>query len=205
MDDKPSIEALVRSASLGDPVAWEKIVDRYASLVVAVCRRFRLGDADLYDVSQTVWLRLIEHLPALREPKALPGWLITTAKRECLRVVELSARQTFLDEPNNLTACNDDLDAELLAAERRIALHEALAALPPAWRDLMTLLLRDPPIGYLEISRRLGIPVGSIGPTRARCIERIRSVGSVAALLSENDAGPVRLDDRPSRVGIRSG
>ncbi len=204
MDDKPSIEELVRSASLGEPAAWEQIVDRYASLVVAVCRRFRLGEADLYDVSQTVWLRLVEHLPALREPKALPGWLITTAKRECLRVVELSARQTFLDEPNNLTASNEDLDADMLAAERRIAVHEALAVLPPSWRDLMVLLLCDPPIGYLEISRRLGIPVGSIGPTRARCIERIRSVGAVAALLSEDDEDPERVDGRPSQVGIRS-
>lgn len=196
MDDKPSIDALVRSAALGDPAAWEQIVDRYASLVIAVCRRFRLSEADLYDVSQTVWLRLVEHLPALREPKALPGWLITTAKRECLRVVELSARQTSLDEPNNLIAATEDLDADLLAAERRSALAEALEVLPPPWRELVTLLLSDPPIGYLEISRRLGIPVGSIGPTRARCIERIRSVDAVAALLTDAPE-----DDWPRRVG----
>jgi RNA polymerase sigma factor (sigma-70 family) len=201
-DDNQSIEALVRLASGGDSDAWDEIVERYGALVVAVCRRFRLNEADMYDVSQTVWLRLVEHLPALREPRALPGWLVTTAKRECLRVVGLSTRQVFLDEPNDLTAYGEDLDAELLAAERRSALREALAVLPPAWRELVALLVADPPIAYVEISRRLGIPVGSIGPTRARCIERIRSVGAVAGLL-HGEQDQAQPESRTARTATR--
>lgn len=185
MDDSHSVEALISAASRGEAAAWDEIVERYAVLVVSVCRRFRLTDADLYDVSQTVWLRLVEHLPTLREPRALPGWLVTTSKRECIRVVGESHHTVLIPEPEELSSECVAVDADLLAAERRSALREAFATLPPAWRELITLLVADPPLTYIEISDRLGIPVGSIGPTRARCIERIRSVGAVSALLQD--------------------
>lgn len=197
-----SLAALVGAASAGDAQAWDELVERYASLVVAVCRRFRLTDADLHDVSQTVWLRLVEHLPDLREPRALPGWLVTTAKRECLRVIGLSRGQVLVDEPPEPRGAGDDADADLLAAERRSALREAFADLPRAWRELMALLLVDPPLPYAEISRRLGMPIGSIGPTRARCIERLRAAAPLAALLEQEPDG-VRSERPTAEAGTR--
>ena len=101
-DDDPSVAALVTRATAGDPVAWDEIVERYAPLVWSICRRFQLSARDAEDVAQSVWLLLIEHLGRLRDPAALPGWLATTTRRECLRVVT-SARKserlgTKLDE-----------------------------------------------------------------------------------------------------------
>lgn len=191
MAPNQSLAALVEAASTGDSDAWDELVERYASLVVSVCRRFRLSDADLHDVSQTVWLRLVEHLPDLREPQALPGWLVTTAKRECLKVKEQSRRQVPVEEPREPAGHShgEDIDAALLAAERRGALREAFASLPPAWHELMSLLIVDPPLPYDQISRFLGVPRGSIGPTRARCIKRMRETASLAALLRDEPDG----------------
>lgn len=191
-----SVAALVEAAAGGDSDAWDELVERYASLVVSVCRRFRLSDADLHDVNQTVWLRLVEHLPDLREPQALPGWLVTTAKRECLKVKEQSRRQVPVEEVREPAGHGSgaEIDADVLAAERRSALREAFASLPPAWQELMRLLLVDPPMSYDEISRFLGVPRGSIGPTRARCIKRMRETASLAALLrDEPDGAPLEL------------
>lgn len=186
VDGRP-VDELVKAAALGDAQAWDEIVDRYAALVVAMCRHYRLSDADLQDVSQIVWLRLVEHLPKLREPRALAGWLVTTSRRECLRVLDQSRRQTPVQTLAEQTVDGEhEISAALLSAERRSALREAFAGLPEAWRELMLLLLADPPIGYDEISRRMGIPKGSIGPTRARAIERLRAAAPIAALFDVN-------------------
>lgn len=202
MDDSQSVEALISAASRGEAAAWDEIVERYAGLVVSVARRFALSEADLFDVSQMVWLRLVENLPTLRDPRALPGWLVTTAKRECIRVLRQSNRQVLTSEPDELRSECVAVDAELLAAERRSALREAFATLPPAWRELITLLVADPPLTYDEISDRLGIPIGSIGPTRARCIERIRSFGAVSTLLHDAHDG-IQLCERTVRATTR--
>lgn len=179
---------LVDAARAGDSTAWDELVQRYAGLVMATCRRLRLGEADALDVSQTVWLRLVEHLPALREPAALPGWLVTTARHEGLRVLQRPGRTSLLGEDDDsLVAPDDPVDADLLAAERRSSLRQAFAALPPAWQALAVLLVEDPPLPYTEISRRLAMPVGSIGPTRARILERLRQDPVLAALLGDGD------------------
>ena len=180
---------LVRAAVDGDAEAWGEIVQRFAGLVVAVCRRYRLGDADVGDVSQTVWLRAVEHLGGLREPGALPSWLVSTTRHECLRSLERAKRVVLTDTPPEAHPAQEELDAELLAAERRSALRAAFAVLPQPARDLLVLLLHDPPLSYGEISGRLGIPVGSIGPTRARCLDKLRAAPAVLALL-EAGAGP---------------
>lgn len=181
---------LVVAAGAGERPAWNELVERYAELVISVCRRFRLSEADALDVSQTVWLRLVEQLPALREPSALPGWLATTTRNESLRVLRGSTRVVPAEEWEQIAATGDALDADLLAAERRSALREAFAGLPPSSRDLLALLIADPPIPYVEISRRLGVPVGSIGPTRARILDKLRRAPAIEALLH---------DDHPSR------
>lgn len=188
MDASQPLGVLVSAAQDGDQHAWDAIVDRFLPLVGAIARQYRLSGADHDDVGQTVWLRLVEHLDELREPAALPGWIRTTTRHECLRVLAARGRADVVDpqSENGLEGVSpDDADRELLAAERRQALREALAELPQTRRDLLLLLLEDPPVEYAEISRRLGIPVGSIGPTRSRALEQLRNTRALRALRAD--------------------
>ncbi|HWJ66063.1 MAG TPA: sigma-70 family RNA polymerase sigma factor [Nocardioides sp.] len=183
------LSTLVPAAREGDQHAWDAIVDRFLPLVGAVVRAHRLSEADGDDVSQTVWLRLVEHLGDLREPNALPGWIRTTTRNECLRLLAARGRVRPVDPQEDPGAAGgldavaaDVSDEELLAAERRQLLREALSELPAGRRDLLMLLLEDPPVGYEEISRRLAIPIGSIGPTRARALEQLRRTRALRGL-----------------------
>jgi RNA polymerase sigma factor (sigma-70 family) len=185
MDASYPLQALVASAREGDQGAWNAIVDRFLPLVCALVRRHRLSEADGDDVSQTVWLRLVEHLDTLREPDALPGWISTTTRNECLRLLAARKRMTPVDpmESGSLGGVEADVSGvELVALEERQALRDGLAELPAGRRELLVLLLADPPIPYAEISERLGIPVGSIGPTRARALEQLRSTRAMRAM-----------------------
>ena len=207
VDDRTTAE-LFAAAGAGDTPAWNELVERYAGLVISTCRRFRLSEADAADVSQTVWLRLVERLSTLREPSALPGWLATTTRHESLRVLRGSAQLVPTQDWERIPAIDDALDADLLAAERRSALRQAFAALPPAWRDLVELLVADPSVPYEEISRRLGIPVGSIGPTRARILDKLRRTPAIAALLLIESEDPPVQDNRTGtrrRAGTQHG
>lgn len=185
MDVTSPLSALVPAAREGDHHAWNAIVDRFLPLVNALIRGYRLSEADGDDVSQTVWLRLVEHLGALREPDALPGWIRTTTRNECLRLLNARGRVRPVDPQDHggLDAVEDDIaDDDLLAAERRHLLREALAELPEGRRELLLLLLADPPVGYEQISERLGIPIGSIGPTRARALDQLRRTRALRGL-----------------------
>jgi RNA polymerase sigma factor (sigma-70 family) len=182
---------LVMRARDGDQQAWDAIVERYAPLVWAICRRYRLASADAEDVGQAVWLQLVDHIGQIRDPAALPGWLATTTGRECGRLVR-AARRTcppgqMLDAEDIPDEQATRADDELLAAERHAALREALAALPPPCQRLIALLAQDPPLSYAQISARLGIPPGSIGPTRRRCLAKLRRHPAITAL---TDAEP---------------
>jgi RNA polymerase sigma factor (sigma-70 family) len=185
MDTSYPLQALVASAREGDQGAWNAIVERFLPLVCALVRRHRLSEADGDDVSQTVWLRLVEHLDTLREPDALPGWISTTTRNECLRLLAARKRMTPVDplDAGSLGGVEADVSGvELVALEERQALRDGLAELPAGRRELLQLLLTDPPIPYAEISERLGIPVGSIGPTRARALEQLRNTRAMRAL-----------------------
>ena len=197
MSASDSLTDLVSRAQKGDQDAWDSIVERFLPLVGAIARQHRLSPADGDDVGQTVWLRLVEHLGALRDPAALPGWIRTTARNECLRLLAARGRTRVVDPlAGGLDSVSDDLtDAELLAAERRQALRDALAELPEGRRELLLLLLVDPPLAYDEISRRLGIPIGSIGPTRARAFAQLRDTEALRTL-SETSLGPEQTGDR---------
>ena len=187
MRDDPSVIDLVTRARDGDKQAWDALVERYAPLLWSICRRYGLGGTDADDVGQSVWLRLLEQLDKIRDPAALPGWLATTTRRECGRMLDAargpdSARftvdaETVPDERAGTT------DHELLLAERNAALREALMRLPPGCQRLIAMLIQDPPVPYGKISAELGIPVGSIGPTRRRCLEKLRRDPAVAALI----------------------
>lgn len=183
---EPDIEAVVSAAADGSEEAWAGIVDRYTPLVMSVIRRHRLYADDSQDVYQTVWLRLVERLDSLREPRALPAWLMTTTKNECLRVLRTADRSTPLD-PEVLarsapSADCPEPDEGLLRHERHQALLGAFAELPDHQRELLLMLLADPPPTYAQIAERLGISVGYIGPTRARALARLRRSAEILAL-----------------------
>jgi RNA polymerase sigma factor (sigma-70 family) len=191
MRDDPTVVALVSRAAGGDPAAWNEIVERYAPLVWSICVRFQLSRSDRQDVAQNVWLLLVEQLGKLREPAALPGWLGTTTRRECLRVVTAASKSerlgTGLDDALQFVD-NTIIDEEILMAERNAALRTALAELPPRCQGLLAMLTSDPPCPYTEISKTLRVPIGSIGPQRARCLERLRKSSALTALI-EGEVG----------------
>jgi RNA polymerase sigma factor (sigma-70 family) len=186
MRDSQLVSGLVTSARNGEKQAWDALVERYAPLIWSICRRHGLNRADTEEVGQAVWLHLVAHLGNLHEPAALPGWLVTTTRRECLRVLRtgrpLAAGYALAAEtlPDNQAVTAEQ---ELLAAERQAALREAFLDLPPSGQQLIALLLEDPPVPYAEISIRLGIPIGSIGPSRRRYLDKMRRHPAIAALI----------------------
>ena len=183
MRDDLSVIALVTRAAGDDQQAWDELIERYAPLVWAICTRYRLSNHDIEDVGQSVWLLLVEQLGKLREPAALPGWLATTTKRECLRVVTATRKSQQLGSTVDDAPFADKraIDEEILIAERNAALRTAFAELPPHGQHLLAMLFRDPPCSYSEISATLGIPIGSIGPQRARCLDRLRHSSALTA------------------------
>jgi len=184
MRDDPSVVALVVRAAEGDQGAWDEIVELYIPLVWSICARFRLSDHDSEDVGQNVWLLLVEQIGKLREPAALPGWLATTTHRECLRVVTAARKSerlaTRVDEGQFVDGAV--IDEEILLAERNACLRAAFAELPPRCQQLLGMLISDPPHSYAEISVMLNMPPGSIGPQRARCLDRLRRSACLIAL-----------------------
>ena len=177
---------LVTRARSGDSRAWDALVDRYAPLVWSICRKYRLDRADADDVAQSVWLHLVDHLDHLRDAAALPGWLATTTRRECWRVMRTSPapHMTFLSRtPTTGDEQSGAPDQHLLEAERHAAVREAFTQLPPEGQALIAMLIADPPLPYAEISAKLGMPVGSIGPTRSRYLDKIRRYPAIAALI----------------------
>ena len=186
--NNPVVTDLVTRARNGDKQAWDGLVERYAPLVWSICRRYRLGGADADDVGQSVWLYLVDQVDRVRDPAALPGWLATTTRRECLRVLRAArgpdAAGQVLDAENIPDKQAVTADQELLVAERHAAVREAFMELPPCCQRLITLLIEDPPLPYAEISARLGIAVGSIGPNRGRCLDKLRRHPAIAALIN---------------------
>jgi RNA polymerase sigma factor (sigma-70 family) len=193
MTDATTLADRVAAARDGDRAAWNSLVEQYMSLVLGVARRYRLCPDDVADVSQALWLRLVEHLDDIREPRALPGWIVTTTKHEALRLLKARERAVPVDPQTGfaLNEVDDDdegLEEDLLRLERHQALREGLQELRPQHRALLMLLLADPPLSYDDISRRLGIPKGSIGPTRARSLEALRNTAALQTLLCASDS-----------------
>jgi DNA-directed RNA polymerase specialized sigma24 family protein len=171
--DDPVVTGLVTRARNGDQQAWDALVDRYAPLIWSICRRHRLEAGDAQDAAQTVWLKLLDHLESLRDPAALPGWLATTTRRECGRILHT-------------------------------ALREAFGQLPLGCQRLLALLIHDPAFSDNEISARLGIPVGAIGPSRRRCLDKLRRHPAIAALINastQTARPPHHMHHRSERKG----
>lgn len=172
------VAAMMLAAAAGDQVAWDGIVERYHRLVWAVVRSYRLSPSDAADVTQVTWLRLVEHLGSLRDPARVGAWLATTARREALRL----SRQRRADQERTsdvdlvvLPASGPSVEDALLREESDAALHRALRELGDRCQQLLRALACSPPAHYDEISQALGMPVGSIGPTRGRCLDRLRA------------------------------
>jgi len=176
LDTTPDTAALLLAASQGDQSAWEEIVLRYGGIVSATVRSFRLQDADALDAIQMTWLRLMTNLHGVRDPARLGGWLATTARRECLSVIRQSKRTAYCDEATFDTVADTSVGPEqhFLAAETALILRNLVAELPLRGRTLLWALFSDSSRPYAEIARTTGIPVGSIGPTRARALRQLR-------------------------------
>lgn len=184
---QPSAAELVDQVLQGSQGAWDRLVLRYTPLIRSVTRRYRLNDSDADDVRQTVWIRLFEHLRELRDPQALPAWISTIARNEVMRILKAGSRTVpvgMATAPCLERAFAPDFDRDLLRCEFDRAVRSALGRLNPGQRRLMELSLAAPDLSYTDISRQLGIPLGSVGPTRSRCLDKLRAAPEVRALAS---------------------
>lgn len=174
MEDLGNAELLSRAGD-GDQRAWDALVERFGGLVWSVARSFRLDPATAADVAQTTWLRLVEHLDRIREPEKLKSWLATTTRHEAFRLIRHAQRYvpTVAFEVMADPAFTDPA-ADLLADERAASLTTAFQALSDDCQQILRLCTTDPPLAYADIAAIVDRPVGSIGPTRARCLEQLR-------------------------------
>jgi RNA polymerase sigma factor (sigma-70 family) len=175
-DDAELIE-VVAQARAGANAAWETLIERFGGLVIAIARRCRLSDADVAEVSQTTWLRLVENLDRIEQPERLGGWLATTSRRESLRI---ATRRAVVSPSEAVYLMVDDeadpLDAALLREEQARAIRLAAERLSPHCRRLLGVLMSDDDLPYKAIAEQLNMPIGSIGPTRGRCLEHLRQI-----------------------------
>jgi RNA polymerase sigma factor (sigma-70 family) len=184
------VARLVEAARQGDAAAWRALVDGHTGLVWSIVRGFRLDHDTARDVYQTVWLRLAEHLDRIREPGRLAGWLGQTTRNECVGVVRQRSRIVLSDEPEQVRAGGEPVDlaawaepgSRLERDETRAEVAAAFERLGERCQELLRLLVCDPPVSYETISESLGIPVGSIGPTRARCLQTLRSTPEISRI-----------------------
>ncbi len=171
---------LVAGLIEGDRTAWEQVVRDYGGLLAAIARARGLKPAEVAEVTQTTWLRLVERVHTLRAPEALGAWLATTARREAAHLRQLRARHALVADEQSLEAtpaANPDspVDASLLGSERDAAVRRAVGALSGPCQELLGLLMADPPPSYATVSAKLGMPIGSIGPVRGRCLACLRA------------------------------
>ena len=168
--------AVVKAASEGEDWAWTELMRRYSGMIRVICHSCRLGPADTAEISQITWLKLFENIDRIREPARVGSWLATTARRECLRVLRTTNRWAW-DSPEGLAEVPDSRfglpDTHTLDAERDRALRLAYSRLPPRCQRLLGLLLSDDAMSYKALSELLGMRIGSIGPTRGRCLEHL--------------------------------
>jgi RNA polymerase sigma factor (sigma-70 family) len=182
-----SVGALVQRAAAGDEQAWNEIVDRYSGLLWSVARSCGLSRQRADDVVQTAWLRLLQHIGDLRDPDRVGAWLATTARREALRSIAACRREAPQGDESmwdRADTSQDPPDAGILRREQHERLAAAIAELPPRQQQLLRLLTADPSLSYRDVAAATGMPIGSIGPTRSRAMERLR------ALLAEEDDEP---------------
>lgn len=169
---------------------WPDLVQRYDRLVRSICRRFALTEAESADVGQQCWLKLWEHRDGVRDPRALAGWIRTTVRRDCMATRTARWRETPEELPAEASAGGwfgpagepavRDPALTVVDDDDRRRLHQAVATLPERERRLLEALLDPNEPSYLQISTLTGMPVGSIGPVRARALRRLRTAMGAA-------------------------
>jgi RNA polymerase sigma factor (sigma-70 family) len=164
-----------RNSPITEEDAWRILVDRYQTLVWTTVRRFGLTEEDADDVVQTVFLRLVENLGRIRNPEKIGAWLATTARREALRAMHRASRLDPLSADQPEADVESDLQDRLIESERRKEVRRALQQLPERQAILLRVLTEEPTLSYQDIAVRSGVPLGSIGPTRARALARLRA------------------------------
>jgi RNA polymerase sigma factor (sigma-70 family) len=177
--------ALVASALAGDRRAWEEIVARYKGVAWKVIATFDLSQEDRNDIFAATFFRLFDRLATIREPEKLPGWLATTARNEALTLLRARRRERPAEWVGEEADDRAPHDEHLLDEELRDALRQAMGDLDPDCRRLLLLLTAEPPLSYDDIAALTGRPRGSIGPTRQRCLERLRRSPHLRAFLEE--------------------
>lgn len=185
---EPASGTLLAAAAAGSAQAWEALVDRYTGLLWAVAHSFRLGEASSADVVQTAWLRLAENLDRIRDPDRVGAWLATTTRREALRMLGHRAKESPSELLGDLERASETAGPESAAVDRDrdARVRTAFARLPERDQRLLRLLMAGPPPSYLDVAAAMGMPVGSIGPTRARCLARLRRELAAVGLDTES-------------------
>lgn len=193
MDEPSGLTELVIAASAGDAGAWNAIVERFSSLLWSVARAHRLSGEDCADVVQNTWLRLLDHLDRIEQPEALPGWLSTTARNECLSTLRRRGRDVLVRDDDLAPDVADveaaALDAALLEDERDVQLWACFGKLSERCQRLLRVLMACDRPNYTEVSASLGMPIGSIGPTRMRCLSTLRSLVADTGYAFETGGG----------------
>ena len=183
--DADTLSSLVRAAAARDERAWEALYARFTPTIRSAARGFRLCPADVDDVVQQTWLAALRRIHALEKPEAIGAWLIVTARRQALRTLQHGTREFVTDElPEHAVPKAAPPESELIVEERRVAVRAAVGRLDGRKQLVLDALLRTPDASYLDLSERLRMPVGSIGPTRERALDRLRSDPSLGAAVA---------------------
>jgi RNA polymerase sigma factor (sigma-70 family) len=178
-----TLQELLQEARDGDTSAWSTLVDRFEGLIWATTRAHRLSRADAADVTQTTWLRLVENLDRINDPERLGAWLVTTARRECLRHLRLHGRELQVEDDSVFEApSGEPAENRLIVRERNDALRRAFARIGERCQALLRMLSAPESPSYEEIGAALGMPIGAIGPTRARCLDKLRGSPELAEI-----------------------
>lgn len=182
---RDEVERMVRAAAAGSSTAWDWLVRRFHARLVRAARCVGLGHHDAEDAAQATWVRLARHIGQLREPGSLLAWLLTTARREGLRIKARGRREQPVAEFPAEAAVESEPDPDPTAGVSGDAFAQALSEMPERHRRLMLTLAAEPPLSYAEIAAQLGIPIGSIGPIRRRCLDRLRDRPELRDLLED--------------------
>jgi RNA polymerase sigma factor (sigma-70 family) len=180
---RPDFTELVDRVRGGDATAWDAIVEGLQGIVWSTLSGFRLSAEDRNDVFAAAFFRLYERIDTIREPQKLPGWMATTTRHEALGVARSRQRTEPRDDLGEREQVSRPLDEQLLDDELHTAVRAAFSRLSPSHQELLRLLTTEPPLSYDEIAELLDIPRGSIGPTRQRCLERLRATPELLPFL----------------------
>jgi RNA polymerase sigma factor (sigma-70 family) len=183
------VSTVLASAAAGDQTAWDVLVDRYTGLLWSIARSFRLSSADAGDAVQLTWLKLVENLDHIHDPDRLPGWLATTVRRECLQLIRRNSRTRVMPDAGlpEVADTAPPVDDRLLRRERDAELWRTFAQLSERCQQLLRVLTAVPAPAYTEVAAALDMPIGSIGPTRQRCLSRLRELVDAAPVLGTGE------------------